>query len=41
MALAVMGHHFQVMTRKLSKALDEAKLPGPVEQSMPEPASGE
>jgi hypothetical protein len=24
MTLAVMGHHFQVMTRKLSKAMDKA-----------------
>jgi HD superfamily phosphohydrolase len=27
MTLAVMGYHFQVMTRKLSKAVDLAALP--------------
>jgi hypothetical protein len=41
MTLAVMGHHFQVMTQKLSKAKDKANLPGAVEESVPEPASGE
>jgi hypothetical protein len=27
MTLAVMGHHFQIMTRKLGKAIDSAKQP--------------
>jgi hypothetical protein len=27
MSLAVMGYHFQVMTRKLSKAIDAAHQP--------------
>ena len=36
MTLAVMGHHFQVMTRKLSKRIDEAKRQGAAGESLAE-----
>jgi radical SAM superfamily enzyme YgiQ (UPF0313 family) len=34
MTLAVMGYHFQVMTRKLSKVMDSASLPSAVEKGL-------
>jgi hypothetical protein len=33
MTLAVMGYHFQVMTGRLSKAVDLPILPAPIEES--------
>jgi radical SAM superfamily enzyme YgiQ (UPF0313 family) len=39
MTLAVMGYHFQVMTRRLSEAVDSAVLPAANQQSLPEKAS--
>jgi radical SAM superfamily enzyme YgiQ (UPF0313 family) len=41
MTLAVMGYHFQVMTRRLLKAVDEAMQPGGMENSLAEKAGGE
>jgi radical SAM superfamily enzyme YgiQ (UPF0313 family) len=38
MTLAVMGHHFQVMTRKMSKVIDEAPLPAPGKAAAPSEA---
>jgi len=38
MTLAVMGHHFQVMTRKLSKAMDKAAVPAAGNKTAPEQA---
>jgi radical SAM superfamily enzyme YgiQ (UPF0313 family) len=40
MTLAVMGYHFQVMTRRLSKAVDLPMLPNRIDESLPENASG-
>ncbi len=39
--LAVMGHHFQVMTRKLSKAMDKGVTRTRTPEQLPEQASGE
>jgi radical SAM superfamily enzyme YgiQ (UPF0313 family) len=41
MTLAVMGYHFQVTTRKLSKAMDKAKSHAAGEERIPQPARGE
>ena len=41
MTLAVMGHHFQVMTRKLSKAMDKATKTAKAAEMLAERASGE
>jgi radical SAM superfamily enzyme YgiQ (UPF0313 family) len=41
MTLAVMGYHFQVMTRKLSKSLDAVVLPGNGEKNLPAEAGGQ
>ena len=41
MTLAVMGYHFQVMTRRLLKAVDEAMQPGGMEEGLAEKAGGE
>jgi radical SAM superfamily enzyme YgiQ (UPF0313 family) len=41
MTLAVMGHHFQVMTRKLGKAADAAAPPAEMVKELPEQAGGE
>jgi hypothetical protein len=41
MTLAVMGHHFQVMTRKMSKAMDAAVVQAGEGERVPEEASGE
>jgi hypothetical protein len=41
MTLAVMGYHFQVMTRRLSKAVDLPMLPNRMDESLPEHASGQ
>jgi hypothetical protein len=38
MTLAVMGYHFQVMTRKLSKAIDAATEPAESGQILPSEA---
>ena len=35
MTLAVMGYHFQVMTRRLSEAADLAMMPAGMENSLP------
>jgi len=40
MTLAVMGYHFQVMTRKLSKTMENSVLPSAA-KALPEQASGE
>ncbi len=34
MTLAVMGYHFQVMTRKLSRAVDSLSLPSPIKNGL-------
>jgi hypothetical protein len=39
MTLAVMGYHLQVITQKLSKALDEAVLPEMPGKSVPAEAA--
>ena len=41
MTLAVMGYHFQVMTRRLLKAVDEAMQPSGMEKGLAEKAGGE
>ena len=41
MTLAVMGYHFQVMTRKLSKAMDKATKAAKAAEMLAERASGE
>jgi hypothetical protein len=41
MTLAVMGYHLQVITQKLSEALDEVALPGIGEKRLPAEAGGE
>jgi hypothetical protein len=41
MTLAVMGYHFQVMTRKLSKALESQTLPATMQKALAEKAGGE
>jgi hypothetical protein len=41
MTLAVMGYHLQVITKKLSKALDEAALPELPGKSLPVEAGGQ
>jgi hypothetical protein len=35
MTLAVMGYHFQVMTRRLSEAADLAMMPAGMDNSLP------
>jgi hypothetical protein len=35
MTLAVMGYHFQVMTRRLSEATDLAMMPAEMENRLP------
>jgi hypothetical protein len=41
MTLAVMGYHFQVMTRKLSKVMDSPSLPSSVEKGLPADTGGQ
>jgi Domain of unknown function (DUF4070) len=41
MTLAVMGYHFQVMTRKLLKEVEVPVLPHAIEESLSENASGQ
>jgi len=40
MTLAVMGYHFQVMTRKLTEAVDAAVMPVRLQEEMHESAGG-
>jgi len=41
MTLAVMGYHFQVMTRKLAKAMDKAAKAELMEKELAAQAEGE
>jgi len=41
MTLAVMGYHFQVMTRRLSKAMDSPILPSSMKKSLPAQTGGQ
>jgi hypothetical protein len=40
MTLAVMGYHFQVMTRRMSEAMDAAVQAGELEESRATEGSG-
>jgi hypothetical protein len=41
MTLAVMGYHFQVMTRKMMKTVDAAALAAGMQKGVPEKVGGE